>query len=126
MVLIDASVWVAIMNGEDSQHLKAADLIEQFFWDEVEVLDHMYAETLNVLRRKSSVDHCRKFVSFLRKRKIPFLLCESNSLDLANQIFFSHPKLSFTDALIIATAKLYGHEIISFDENLLRVWRSVR
>lgn len=125
MVLIDSSVWVAIMNEEDSQHLKAGDLMQQFFWDQVEVLDHMYAETLNVLRRKSSVDHCRKFVNFLRKRNIPFLLCNNNSLDFANQIFFAHPKLSFTDALLIATAKLYGHEILTFDENLLRVWRSL-
>lgn len=123
MVLIDASVWVALMNRNDSQHQKAFSLSLEIFWNELEILDHAYAETLNVLRRKATNKECRIFTEFLEQNFIAMTTVQLPALDLANKIFFAHPKLSFTDALLIATAKLYGHEILSFDENLLRVWQ---
>lgn len=125
MVLIDTSVLFAIVSDSDSQHKKSLEALNYYTWDEIEIFDHIYAETLNVLRRKVTDQDCRQFLDLIVNKKIIITPASNKAISFATSIFFEHKKLSFTDALLIATAYLSRQQILTFDENLLRVWRSI-
>lgn len=126
MIIIDSSVWVALMNPKDISHEKAKEIIAKIHYSEVQIFDHVYGEILTVLRNKFSDSFCGKFVKFFRDTKKKISLTDEEIFSFANYIFFQFKKLSFIDCLILSSAKINKTKIITFDIALQKAWEEIK
>ena len=118
MKILDSCIWVALMNKKDSCHERAISLVENLASKDIRLYDHIYAEVLNVLRNKYSDALCLRFIYFLEEIGINTNMITEKAFIEANQIFFKYKHLSFTDALLLATAKHDKAELVTFDKRL--------
>lgn len=118
MIIIDTSVWVSLFVLSDSNHDKAKNLFLSIRHNEVLVFDYIYAESLNVLRSKFNEDNCNIFINFINELEDSIRFSDPAITRLATEYFFEFKKLSFTDCLILASAKLNDYEIATFDTDL--------
>ncbi|MFA6918349.1 MAG: PIN domain-containing protein [Candidatus Gracilibacteria bacterium] len=125
-MILDSSVWIALVRDEDSQHEKCEALIDLWDKEDLELYDFTFAETLNVLKRKTSPRTCYNFLKFLERINLNVRVSTLAQLELANELFFNNFKnnLSFTDYLLIASAKLQKAEILTFDKRLEDFWKN--
>ena len=118
MIIVDTSVWVSLFVSNDSNHDKAKEIFLSIRHNEVLVFDYVYAESLNVLRAKFNEDNCNIFINFISELENSIRFSDPAIARLATEYFFQFKKLSFTDCLILASAKLNDYEIATFDEEL--------
>lgn len=126
MTILDTSVWISLLNKQDSTHQKARKLIEELKGCSFEIMDSIYSETLTVLRNKVSERQCIAFTRLLRDASMKITLSSSKVFTQANFFFFQFNKLSFTDCLLLAAAKLNNAELVTFDKNLQKAWNKVK
>lgn len=126
MIMIDTSVWVALLYDQDTCHEKAKKIVEKICYKDLQVFDHIYTETLTVLRNKVSDLAGKKFFRFFHDVKLNIFISTEEIFNLANNIFFNNDKLSFTDALIIAAAKSKNAKLITFDKTLNKAWEELQ
>lgn len=126
MILIDTSVWVALMDSQDSCHHQAKSLVKDMFYEDVGIFDHIYSEILTVLRNKTSDENCAKFIEYLKYTKININFSSRESFFLAKAFFFKFPKISFIDSLLMAFAKETNSDLITFDKELKKAWEQVK
>lgn len=120
--MIDTSVWVSLMRRADHNHDKAKQLVFNINPFELQVFDHVYFEILTVLRNKISDEACIKFINFIKDFKKHIIISSKKIITLANFLFFKYKKLSFTDCLLMASAKTNKAELITFDKELNKAW----
>lgn len=125
MTILDTAFWVALMKSDDSNHELAKKIAKRICHDELDVYDHTYIETLTVLRNKVSELACSQFINFFKDLKINILISNEKILSLATIFFIQFKKLSFTDCMIIASAKLTGAQIFTFDKYLQKTWEYI-
>lgn len=123
---MDTSVWISLLDEEDSCNERARNIVRNICYQDLEIMDHLYAEILTVLRNKISDQQCYRFSNFLKNAGLKITLITREVLNLANFVFFKSSKLSFTDCLLIASAKLSGADLVTFDKNLEKEWNKVR
>lgn len=115
MQLLDSSVIIAVLNTEDSLHEKAKAL----YLHETAFNELVLAEVSNFLQKK--MKEKEKVASILHNlvETTPLVLATARDLHDALKVFFvRYPRLSFTDAVLVAQAKNLNAGIITFDENL--------
>lgn len=122
MIMIDTSVWVALLDKGDSLHKKAKDAVRNVQPNQLKIFDHIYIETLTVIRNKVSDFYCEQFIKFLKNCNLEINLTSRKILTLATFLFFQFKKLSFPDCLIMASAKINKAELITFDKALKKAW----
>lgn len=125
MILLDTSVWVALMNKDDACHTASRSIVEKFNYEDLELFDHIYGEVLTVLRLKTTQENCEKFISYLKYIGIRLNFSSKKSFFLAQELFFAFPKISFIDSLLMAFAKENNAEIITFDKSLQKAWKKI-
>lgn len=118
MKIIDTSVWISLFNPKDSNNNKAQNIFLDTKAEEIVMFDYVYTESMNVFRAKFSDDYCINFSQFLNYLGIPISIGDPIAIQLANIYFFRFKKLSFTDCLILASAKTNNHSITTFDKAL--------
>jgi predicted nucleic acid-binding protein len=121
MIIIDSSVWVSLFNSKDSNHNKAKKIFLTTKAEDIIVSDHIYSESMTVFRNKVSETYCINFRDFLNYLDIQIFLTDSGTIRLANTYFFQFKKLSFTDCLILASAKINNYKIATFDRAMQKV-----
>ncbi len=121
MILIDTSVWVSFLSLADSNHEKAEKIFEGLTTNEIIVFDYIYTESMTVFRNKVADDHCQYFRKLLNELEIDLYFTDHVVIRLATEYFFKFKKLSFTDCLILASAKVNDYEIATFDIDLQKV-----
>lgn len=126
MIILDTSVWIALLDQNDSCRNRAIKIVANINSGFLKVFDHIYSEVLTVLRNKALEQECPKFVNFLQTTKIKVNLINENMLTLANFFFFQYKKLSFTDCLLLAAAKTTNAELITFDKELKKIWEKMQ
>mgnify|MGYP001558614600 FL=1 len=126
MILIDTSVWIALIDSQDSCHSRAKDIVKDIFHEDVGIFDHIYGEILTVLRNKTSNEKCLKFVEYLKYTKININFCSKESFFMAQEFFFRFRKISFIDSLLMAFAKEINSDLITFDKELKKAWNQVK
>jgi predicted nucleic acid-binding protein len=126
MNAIDSSVLVALLNEADKHHSKALEMLKGTDVEKVLLLDYIYIEVMNVLKRKYSIDLCRKFMDFLKFWNIEIAMKEFEEIKMANAIFTEKNNLSFEDCLLIAGAMRRNAELITFDEELKSAWNKLK
>ncbi|MCX6734669.1 MAG: type II toxin-antitoxin system VapC family toxin [Candidatus Peregrinibacteria bacterium] len=118
MIIVDTSVWVSLLVEEDSNHRKANDTFLSLKYDDVILTEYIYTESLNVLRAKFSQENCNSFIQLINTTQLSISFADHVITRLATEYFFQFKKLSFTDCLILASAKINDYEIATFDEDL--------
>ena len=125
MIVTDSSVLVALINEDDNQHEKALKILADIYINRLKLFDFLYIETLSVLRLKKAETDCVKFINFLDYFELALNLSTQETIELANKYFFQFIKLSFTDCLVMAGAKIHKAQIITFDKNLQKAWNQL-
>ncbi|MEK7673096.1 MAG: PIN domain-containing protein [Patescibacteria group bacterium] len=125
MILLDTSVWIAFLDRDDSCHQQALEILVNLNYKDVEVIDHLYAETLTVFRNKGSDQYSINFMAFLTDEEIKVINTSNNAFGLAQELFFSFRKLSFNDSLLMAVAKELNAQLVTFDKELSKAWVEV-
>lgn len=118
MKIIDTSIWVSFFNPADSNNSIAHNIFLTSETGDIVVFDYIYTESMNVFRAKFSDNYCTNFSRFLTDLEIPVRLVEPGTVKLANIYFFQFKKLSFTDCLMLASAKINNYELSTFDDAL--------
>lgn len=125
-IIIDSSVWIALISKEDSCHETAIKAITKLHNTQIVIFDHVYAETLTVLRNKLSEKHCDKFIKLLRMLQRKVTITTQESMTLANSFFFRFKKLSFIDSILLSSSSLRKTRILTFDKNLQKDHESLQ
>lgn len=125
MVVVDTSIWVALINQKDTCHKKAWQLISNLYNDEVVLMDHVYSETLTVLRNKNDQKMEKEFKNMLRDLDIEYSITPSELFRLADLIFMLNPKISFIDCLLMGSARTNDCQLLTFDKDLQKAWNKI-
>ncbi|MFA6992770.1 MAG: type II toxin-antitoxin system VapC family toxin [Candidatus Gracilibacteria bacterium] len=126
MNAIDSSVLVALLNEADKHHSKAFEMLKGTDVEKILLLDYVYIEVMNVLKRKYSIDLCHKFTEFLKFWNIKIVMKKFEEIKLANIIFMEKNNLSFEDCLLIAGALSRNAGLMTFDEELKDAWNKLK
>lgn len=118
MIILDTSVWVSYLSPTDSNHDRAEQLFLVTKAEDIVVFDYVYIESMTVFRNKVADEYCKYFTQFLLDWEISISFTDHVLIRLATSYFFQFKKLSFTDCLILASAKVNDYEIATFDTDL--------
>lgn len=126
MNAIDSSVLIGLININDTHHQRALEMLTGTDSESVLLFDYVYIETMNVFKKRFSMESCEEFMSFLKFWKIEIAMKEFEEIKIANRIFVQKNNLSFEDCLLIAGAMSRNAELITFDEELKDAWNKLK
>ena len=118
MYLVDSSVWIALFLDDDSQHAKAAEVMERIGDASIRVLYGVVLETTTTLARKQSKQQADKFVEYIRANPQIELVTPFPSRDV-DMFLEESERLSFVDTLLKDMALRENITLVSFDTQLL-------
>lgn len=123
MVLFDSCVWVAFYLDFDSTHEKAIEIFSTTKW-QILVPYCVVAEVSTVLTYKHSKEQANQFIGGLLKNRDITLVEAALYEEVA---FFAHNpwKLSFYDYSIIKCAIDNKAKLVSFDEEMIKVYEKM-
>lgn len=117
MMIVDTSVWVALYDDTDSQHVKAVKAGNSFF--RVVLTEYIILETSSLLLRKAGENMAEKFLEFaLDNSEVTILYSSPEFFRIVSRLFrdLKERKLSFVDVSLLHLSRAY--EIVTFDEAL--------
>jgi predicted nucleic acid-binding protein len=117
-IIIDTSVWVALLIKSDSNHPKTLKYKNLVIQEQV-MPDLIFYETLTVLRNKSKDDYPLKtFIGFTTENiDITIRLFYEDNRDVLRLFINEHKDgLSYVDTLLLFLSREY--HILTFDEKL--------
>ncbi len=120
--VVDSSVFVAFYYAGDPQH-EAADRVMREL-EECTFIVHPYAiqETATVLTRKGGFEAAKKFLRDVTEAPnviIPAVDARNDIIAFIN----AAQKISFTDIALITLARQAGARLITFDDQMLRLFK---
>lgn len=116
MILLDASVLIAYLDGEDSHHAAAERLLAQAIEDELAASTLTLAEVLVVPARHGRLDAVRAVLCDLEVQELP---CPANSAVRLAQLR-ANTGLKMPDCCVLLAAEDVGARVASFDDRLLK------
>ncbi|OGQ45128.1 MAG: hypothetical protein A3H42_01890 [Deltaproteobacteria bacterium RIFCSPLOWO2_02_FULL_46_8] len=120
--LVDSSVLVALFLDFDTQHAKAQRLWESLHGDIL--LPYCIAtETATVLCYKHSKEQANQFLTFLDDTRDVTVI---DGDIRAEMDFYRHSvaRISFADAVLLFLARTRAAQLVTFDDQLERLWRA--
>jgi len=118
-ILLDSCVWIGLCDANDSLHQKAFSLVEGLDSDRLFLCDHVFAEVMTRLRRKTGKEGCFAFLRFLKNFGMTINVSDRDILLKCTSIFLNKDEdLSFTDCLLLAEAKENKMKVLTFDKIL--------
>lgn len=122
--VIDSSILLALRRSHDSQHEKAKMLIKSI--DQCILLDIVVNETLTVLKQKESLEVSQQCYNLMTGSI--FFQWEYVSRQLSQQsinyMMTTANKLSFVDSALLIYARQNNIQLLTFDQELIRVYQS--
>ena len=120
MYLLDSSVWIALFRIDDSHHARALEVMVRVGETPIRLPYGVILETLTNLTYKSSKEHANRFVEFVRGN--PQIIHDAPSATHDMAVFFAEStRISFVDALLKDVALRENVELVTFDEELLKL-----
>lgn len=124
-MILDTSIWVALLDEDDSCHEEAMKLVENISPQDLYLLDYIYCETMNVLRRKKLEIKIAELINFISDLHIEIKFIDKVLFGLTNSLFLRFGKLSFTDCALLATSKHNHAQLVTFDRELLKAHQEI-
>ncbi|MBP9750121.1 MAG: PIN domain-containing protein [Candidatus Pacebacteria bacterium] len=123
MTILDADVWIAYLNTEDSQHAKAVKVFDELEAREeiVAVPEYVVLEVVTVVRRVAGATIATAFMQVVAENTFVQILPSDSALlrSVCFAVYHAQvPKLSFTDIALLRLAE--KHRVITFDRVLAR------
>ena len=115
MIVLDASVLIAYLDGADAHHHAAEAMLEAALDEEIGVNSLTLAEVLVVPARDGRIDQVRDILADLDVRELPF------PRDTAAQLATLRARtgLKMPDCCVLLAAQTHSGAIASFDDRLL-------
>lgn len=127
MIVLDSSFLVACHNARDAHHAAAASVLAEIMagrWGRGLLLEYVFLEVMTVLLVRRGLDVATRIGSrLLDAREVDFVPCSEVFADALHAFRSQRTgRLSFTDAAIVAVARLRGAEAVAtFDADFRRV-----
>ena len=123
MTVLDADIWIAYLNTEDSQHAKAVKVFDEFAvrGEIIGVPEYVVLEVVTVVRRIAGATIATVFMATVAENSLVRILPSDTSLFRSVCFAVYHaraPKLSFTDIALLRLAEKY--RVLTFDRVLAR------
>ena len=117
--ILDTSVWVSLLCAEDSNYIKAQQIISRVPAQQI-IPDVVFYEILTVLKIKIDLGLAVDFMDFVKNNlDITIKLYYENNRTLAELMLDTRfIKLSYVDVLLLYLSKEYT--IITFDKQLAK------
>jgi len=123
--LIDANIWIAYFDLDDSLNKKAEKIINSHLKSNNFLLlsDYIIQEVITVFLYRNRIEQMEKFINFIYgNNDISILGIEKdfaqNILNLARKRKFK-PKLSLTDWSLLFLSQTFYLKLLTFDKQLL-------
>lgn len=130
--LIDANVWIAFFNEEDSQYHKAQKDMQRLIESASEILltDFILQEVATIFLHQQATDSFDRFFSFINTDPrvdiigIDTLLVQETQQLITTQQF--SPKISFTDWSLILIGLRFNVHFLTYDKQLHNALQRLR
>lgn len=116
MIVLDASVLIAYLDSQDSQHALAEQLLAREIDDEFAANPLTLAEVLVAAARDGRLERVRAALDDLEVRELPFPV--DTAVKLAH--LRAGTGLRMPDCCVLLAAEAAGARVASFDASLLR------
>ncbi len=109
LVVIDASVLIALLHPGDALHISAMAAFNRYAGDDLKIPASAYSECLVAPARLGHLQRARASIASLLVEVVPIT---GEIVEDAAQLRARHPKLRLPDALVVATASVLGAQIL--------------
>ena len=124
-VALDASVLIGFLGKTDAHHARAVEAFRELaaMQAALQMAASAYAEVLvqPVRDRRAEVVE-----DFLRQAGIDVKAIDRPVAHMAGELRAAHGSLRLADALVLASARVHGAELLTFDDRLRRIERETR
>lgn len=122
--LVDANVWIAYFDKDDSLSEQGRDLLKQTHAESRPLLltDFIIQEVLTIFLYKNKITYIEKFLNYIETQPhIEIIGIDGLLWKRVTQFMRRHkhiPKLSFTDWSLLYLATAFGFGLDTFDKQL--------
>ena len=117
-IIVDSSVWISYFDEDDSQHLKAENLLEKLS-EPFLVPEYILLEVVTVLRQKHREAELQQFLDSATRDDVYLPAGNLGVMVASCYADKKYQKLLFVDVALALLAKKY--KIITFDKALKQV-----
>ena len=125
-IIIDSCVYIALISETDSQHNLAESLFGTMENAEIILPDCVYMEVLNILKSKTDLIRCGKFLQLIEYLNTDISFNNPEESESASRYFFQQNRLSFQDSLVLALARAEKADLLTFDKALQSAWNRLK
>ena len=117
-IILDSSVWIAFLRGDDSQHERAKYLLRDLRHTAMVVPEYIMIEVATALKSKGYEEVAKKFVAEVIREEFPTFLSAGELATHTATLFLEQHSdhLSFTDTALLVLSDEY--RVITFDKKL--------
>lgn len=119
-LILDASVLIGLLDTADAHHAVAVDDVEaaDLRGDDLLAPASAYSEALVSFARAERIVDAREAIAAMGIVVAPLTAAIG---ERAAQLRASHERLRLPDAMVLATARMIGAELLTYDDRLARV-----
>jgi predicted nucleic acid-binding protein len=119
-LILDASVLIGLLDTSDAHHTDAVDDVEaaDLRGDELLTPARAYSEALVSFARAGRVADARDAIAAMGIAVAPLTAAIGET---AAQLRATHERPRLPDAIVLATARVLGAELLTYDDRLARV-----
>jgi len=121
MLILDANIWIAVLNTDDSQHSKASRIFEEIR-ETVVIPEYILIEVVNVLTLRLEKKVADQFLQMaLNSSDVEIWYSSENFTKEMTRHFLanSHKKLSFQDQSLLYFSQ--AHKVVTLDKALAKL-----
>lgn len=119
-LILDASVLIGLLDSADPHHAAAVDRVEaaDHGGQRLETPASVYSETLVAFARADRVPEAREAVAAMGITVTPLTAAIA---ERAAELRAAHPRLRLPAALVLATAREFSADLLTYDDQLAAV-----
>jgi predicted nucleic acid-binding protein len=118
-LILDASVLIGLLDAADDHHRRAVDDVEAAdeALNDLVTPASAYSEAMVAFARADRIRDAREAVAAMGIRVSPL---DARTAERAAELRARHDRLRLPDAIVLATARELGGQLLSYDERLAR------
>jgi predicted nucleic acid-binding protein len=116
-LILDASVLIGLLDNADDHHQRAVDDVEAADQAETELIAPAtaYSEAMVAFARVGRIRDAREAIAAMGISVSPL---DARTAERAAELRARHDRLRLPDAIVLATARELGGQLLSYDERL--------
>jgi len=118
-LILDASVLIGLLDDADDHHQRAVNDVEAADEASIDLVApaSAYSEAMVAFARVGRIHDAREAVAAMGIRISPL---DARTAERAAELRARHDRLRLPDAIVLATARELGGQLLSYDERLAR------